>query len=95
MNQVMNRFVRQSDLVPAEKLSSLTITVIGVGSIGRQVALQLASLGTRRIQLVDFDRVELTNITTQGYLATDVGRFKVEATAQSLQAIDASIEVSR
>ncbi|WP_145311520.1 ThiF family adenylyltransferase [Gimesia fumaroli] len=95
MNQVMNRFVRQSDLVPAEKLSSLTISVVGVGAIGRQVALQLASLGAQKIQLVDFDRVEATNITTQGYLATDVGRFKVEATTQTLQAIDARIEVER
>lgn len=93
MNQVLDRFVRQSDLVPAEKLSSLTISVIGVGAIGRQVALQLASLGARKIQLVDFDRVEAANITTQGYLAADLGQFKVEATARALQAIDPSIEV--
>src|SRR4051812_1501709 len=34
-----DRFVRQRELVPSERLTDLTITVIGVGAIGRQVAL--------------------------------------------------------
>jgi len=55
--------------VPSERLAQLLVTVIGVGAIGRQVALQLAAIGVRQLQLVDFDRVDNTNITTQGYLA--------------------------
>jgi molybdopterin-synthase adenylyltransferase len=34
-----NRFERQTGLVPREKLEKLGITIIGVGAIGRQVAL--------------------------------------------------------
>ncbi|EDL59782.1 ThiF family adenylyltransferase [Gimesia maris] len=95
MNLVTDRFVRQSELVPREKLKPLTVTVtvIGVGAIGRQVALQLAALGVRRLQLIDFDLIEPTNITTQGYLAADLGRHKVEATACTVRAIDDSLEV--
>ncbi|QDU05454.1 putative adenylyltransferase/sulfurtransferase MoeZ [Gimesia chilikensis] len=93
MNTTLDRFERQSELVPAEKLRSLTVTVIGVGAIGRQVALQLASLGVRRLQLVDFDLVEPTNITTQGYCIADLGQSKVEATARAVRAIDAGINV--
>ena len=92
MNLVSDRFIRQSELVPMEKLKPLTVTVIGVGAIGRQVALQLAALGVRRLQLIDFDQVEPTNITTQGYLEADLGQFKVDATARAVQAIDASLE---
>ncbi|EDL62274.1 ThiF family adenylyltransferase [Gimesia maris] len=92
MNLLSDRFVRQSDLVPQEKLKSLSVTVIGVGAIGRQVALQLAALGVRQLQLIDFDIVEPTNITTQGYLAADLGKLKVEATARALQAIDTSLK---
>ena len=90
----MSRFQRQQDLVPLEKLQSLTTTVIGVGAIGRQVALQLAAIGASHIQLIDFDRVEPTNITTQGYLQRDLGQLKVEATAAQIQEIDPTISVT-
>lgn len=88
-----DRFVRQQDLVPSERLSELTITVIGVGAIGRQVALQLASLGVRRLQLVDFDVVDDSNVTTQGYWDRDVGGPKVLAMVQVIQALDPSMEI--
>lgn len=92
MNSI-NRFERQQDLVPQHRLESLTTTVIGVGAIGRQVALQLASIGVRRLQLVDFDRVESSNVTTQGFLAADFGQFKVAAACQAVEAIDPTIIV--
>ena len=88
-----DRFSRQQDLVPSERLAELTITVIGVGAIGRQVALQLAAIGARRMQLVDFDHVDESNITTQGYLAEDVGVPKVSALARSISKMDGSIQV--
>lgn len=71
----------------------LLVTVIGVGAIGRQVALQLAAIGVRRLQLIDFDHVDETNITTQGYLAADVGVPKVAAMACSIEELDEAIEV--
>jgi Dinucleotide-utilizing enzymes involved in molybdopterin and thiamine biosynthesis family 2 len=88
-----DRFERQRDLVPMERLNDFTVTMIGCGAIGRQVAIQLAALGAREIQLVDFDRVELTNVTSQGYFATDVGRLKVDATAELLHRIDSTIQI--
>ncbi|MCI0361809.1 MAG: ThiF family adenylyltransferase, partial [Planctomycetaceae bacterium] len=60
------RFERQAALVPRDMLAAMSVTVIGVGAIGRQVAIQLAGLGVPRLQLIDFDQVEPTNITTQG-----------------------------
>ena len=89
-----SRFERQQDLVPLAALMPLTTTVIGVGAIGRQVAIQLAAIGARRIQLIDFDTVDETNITTQGYLHADLGQPKVTATANHLRAIDPEITVS-
>jgi sulfur carrier protein ThiS adenylyltransferase len=88
-----DRFERQRELVPQERLAGLSATIIGVGAVGRQVALQLAAIGVRRLQLIDFDRVEPTNVTTQGYLASDVGQLKVAATRRAAEAIDPAILV--
>ncbi len=93
MTTNLDRFSRQQEIVPREKLKDLTVTVIGVGAIGRQVALQLAALGVPKLQLVDFDTVEDTNITTQGYDFEDIGQLKVDATAGAVQRIDPLIAV--
>jgi len=93
MTSKSNRFIRQADLVPQDHLASLSATVIGVGAIGRQVALQLAALGVRRLQLIDFDQVDLTNVTTQGYWHDDIAQSKVVATAAAILRIDPEIIV--
>jgi sulfur carrier protein ThiS adenylyltransferase len=92
---LQDRFVRQQELVPAEKLSPITVTVIGVGAIGRQAALQLAAIGARRIQLIDFDAVDATNVTTQGYWSDEIGQPKVEAVAAAIARIDSQVEVEK
>jgi molybdopterin-synthase adenylyltransferase len=87
------RLRRQQDLVPTDRLTDLTVTVIGVGAIGRQAALQLAAIGVRSLHLIDFDVVDETNITTQGYAAEDVGKLKVTATNEAVLRLDPSIAV--
>ena len=88
-----DRFVRQRELVPQDRLATVTATVIGIGAIGRNVALQLAAIGVPRIQLVDFDVVDASNVTTQGYAAADIGMTKVLATLPAIRRIDPTIQV--
>ena len=94
MTTANSRFTKQADLVPESKLASITATVIGVGAIGRQVALQLAAIGARQIQLIDFDHVDESNVTTQGYFADDIGEAKVLAAADTIRRLDAFIQVT-
>ncbi|MEQ8636377.1 ThiF family adenylyltransferase [Gimesia maris] len=93
-NTTVNRFQRQSDLVPPERLSQVSATVIGVGAIGRQVALQLTAIGVPRLQLIDFDQVELTNITTQGYQVADLGKYKTTATREAAESLAPEISIT-
>ncbi len=88
-----DRFSRQADLVPRTRLQELQVTVIGVGAVGRQVALQLAAVGVRKLVVFDFDKVEAANITTQGYSHSDLGMPKVLATQKAVHWIDPGIEV--
>ena len=87
------RYSRQQDIVPAERIASCTATVIGVGAIGREVALQLTAIGIPWLQLIDFDRVEESNLASQGYLEDDLGTLKVEATAQLCSRINSHVEI--
>lgn len=87
------RYSRQRDIVPAERIAACKATVIGVGAIGRQVALLLTAIGVPSLQLVDFDVVELSNLASQGYLEEDLGKLKVEATAGLCKRIDSGIEI--
>lgn len=91
---VTDRFVRQAELVPQERLQELGITIIGVGAIGRPLALQLAAAGARHMQLIDPDTVEHHNVTTQGYSISEIGQSKVDALAATICLFDSSIEVS-
>ena len=93
MSETASRFTRQADLVPQARLTDLTVSVIGVGAIGRQVSLQLAAIGALRLQLIDFDRVDTTNITTQGYHANSLGLSKVEALATDLTNLDPTVSL--
>lgn len=60
------------------------VTVVGVGAIGRQVALQCGAMGFQTIQLVDHDIVEAVNMGTQGYRPDQINVPKVDATAQDI-----------
>lgn len=93
IGEVHTRFVRQADFVPELSLEGKIVTVIGVGAIGRGVALMLAAIGVRKLQLFDFDGVTPTNVTTQGFLEGDVGKEKVYAMKEAIEAIDKGIEV--
>ena len=81
MNDVKDRDVRQRDLVPPARLAGCHAVVVGVGAVGRQVALQLAAFGVPRMTLIDPDTVSVENLAPQGFWESDLGRSKVEAVA--------------
>lgn len=88
-----DRYSRQRDIIPAEHLASCRATVIGVGAIGRQVALQLTAMGIPWLQLVDFDVVEPSNLASQGYFEDDLGQDKVAATRDLCGQINRDLQV--
>jgi sulfur carrier protein ThiS adenylyltransferase len=84
---------RQREIVPPEKLARCHALVIGVGAIGRQVALQLAAVGIGSMDLIDFDSVEEVNLAPQAYWPEDLGLAKVEATARICRSINPEMQM--
>jgi sulfur carrier protein ThiS adenylyltransferase len=89
-----DRDVRQRSLVPPERLAQCDPFVIGVGAIGRQVALQLAALGVSRLTLFDDDTVQTENLAPQGYWPDDLNRPKVQATTDVCQRIYPPVQIT-
>jgi len=88
-----DRYSRQADIVPRKRILECTATVIGVGAIGRQVAIQLTAIGVPHIQLVDFDHIDLSNLATQGYMQNELNQPKVDATAEYCRRINHDLQV--
>jgi hypothetical protein len=88
------RYSRQKDLVPEAAMKDIVALVIGVGAIGRQVALQLAAVGIRNMVMYDHDTVEESNLASQGYWEGNLGSNKVDCTAAVCRAINSSLIVT-
>jgi sulfur carrier protein ThiS adenylyltransferase len=71
----------------------MRIGIAGAGGIGSNVAFQLVRSGLRFFKIVDFDRVEASNLNRQFYFADQVGRAKAPALAENLKRIDPAVEV--
>jgi adenylyltransferase/sulfurtransferase len=76
------------------KLKAAKVLLIGTGGLGAPLGLYLAAAGVGRIGLVDFDRVDFTNLQRQVTFGTkDVGRPKLEAAAERLRDLNPEVEV--
>ena len=66
---------------------SATVAICGLGGLGSNIAVALARAGVGKLVLVDFDKVDITNLHRQQYKADQIGRYKTEALAENLKEI--------
>lgn len=78
-----------------ERLSKANIIIFGLGGIGANVAEQLVRTGVKNITLLDFDKVDSSNLTRQGaYIEKDNTHLKTEACKSYLSSIDSTVKVN-
>jgi molybdopterin/thiamine biosynthesis adenylyltransferase len=78
------------------QLASQRLTICGAGALGSHLADNLARQGFRELRVIDRDRVEEHNVSTQLYGVSDVGGWKVEVLRQRLfRATGVEIEAIR
>ena len=61
------------------RFAAARVAVCGLGGLGSNVAIALARAGIGRLHLIDFDRVDITNLNRQQYAVSQIGRLKAEA----------------
>ena len=71
----------------ARKLQAATVAVCGLGGLGSNIAISLSRAGVGKLILIDFDRVDVTNLHRQQYKACQVGRPKPDALLANLKEI--------
>ncbi len=71
-----------------KKLNASSILVIGIGGLGCAALPYLAASGIQRIGMIDFDRIEASNLSRQTLFGhSDIGRWKVEVAEERLSAL--------
>ena len=77
-----------------QRLKASSVLIVGAGGLGSPLALYLAAAGVGRIGLVDFDRVEATNLQRQIlYGDSSVGRSKLDVARERLEDLNPRIEI--
>lgn len=95
----MNRYARQITLpefgeAGQAKLRAASVLIVGAGGLGSPAAIYLAAAGVGRIGLVDFDRVDATNLHRQILYGTaDVGREKPDAASEHLRSLNPDVAI--
>ncbi|HEY9809775.1 MAG TPA: ThiF family adenylyltransferase [Halomicronema sp.] len=66
------------------KIKELPITICGVGALGANLTENLARTGFANLKIIDRDRIEDRNLSTQPYYRSDIGAFKAKILSNSL-----------
>ena len=78
-----------------QKLSEAKIAIIGCGGLGSTAAVYLAASGIGHIHLVDFDKIDATNLHRQVfYRLDDIGKSKAKMLADHILNISPFVEVT-
>ena len=76
-----------------KRFSSATVAICGLGGLGSNIAIALARAGIGKLLLIDFDRVDISNLHRQQYKANQIGWYKTDALAENLSEIAPYTEV--
>jgi len=93
----IDRYQRHSliDWFSQDDVKASSFAVIGCGAVGNEVAKNLALLGVGRIDLFDFDTIEIHNLTRSVlFRESDVGLNKAEVAGKRIKELDPNIDIN-
>ena len=86
--------LKKIGLAGQKKISSANVLIIGMGGLGCPLLTYLAASGVGKIGIVDFDKVEISNLNRQTLFNTnDIGKFKVDQAKKAVNKINSKIKI--
>ncbi len=76
-----------------EKITNASVAVCGLGGLGSNIAVSLARCGVGRMLLIDYDRVDLSNINRQQYSLEHIGLYKTDAIRRIIESINPYLDI--
>ncbi len=78
-------YSRNKGILELNILEQKRVLIIGLGSFGSQIGIELAKAGVGTFSLMDFDRVELHNLARHTATVNDLGRLKTDVIEQAIK----------
>ncbi len=89
-----NIFLQQIGKTGQIKMLNASVLIIGTGALGSVISMYLAAAGVGHIGICDFDTIDISNLQRQlSFTEKDVGRKKLEVTAEKLHDINSEIKI--
>lgn len=76
------------------RFQAARVAVCGLGGLGSNIAIMLARAGVGALHLIDFDRVDMSNLNRQQYFVHQLGQLKTKALPETLKLIAPYCEVT-
>ncbi|MFW6006574.1 MAG: sulfur carrier protein ThiS adenylyltransferase ThiF [Halanaerobiales bacterium] len=74
-------------------IQSLTIGIGGAGGLGSNCAFNLVRSGFKNLVIIDYDKIEYSNLNRQFYFYHQTGRYKVEVLKKNLLKINPDLNL--
>lgn len=91
LGQTFNRIKKVIDY---DKIKNKTVCIVGLGSGGSRVAVELAKSGINNLILIDYDTIKPVNLSRHVCGIKDLGRLKINAVKDYLENINQNINIT-
>ena len=86
--EFLNALAKKHSSELQDKFTKSTVAICGLGGLGSNIAVSLARAGVGKLILIDFDRIEITNLNRQQYKLSQIGIAKAQALPENLREIN-------
>lgn len=80
-----DKILKRQDAKVNDILKNASVSILGCGGLGSNIAMSLARCGVGSLYIYDFDKVEYSNLNRQNYDQSDLGKSKVIQTKKKIE----------